>query len=179
MKADEWFHEGNKNIYSKNYKKAIQCFNKSLEINSQKATPWYNLGIAYLHINLNPIYSLIFYIINWFSLESNPYYLEDKIVECFKKAITIDPEFLDAWYNLGFYYFELEEYKKAINCFKEILKKDPENLDTLYILGKVYQELKEYKLELKYLKNIIAINPIKTNLPIKKIKKRIKELEKK
>ncbi len=178
MKANDWFYEGNQNMLSKNYKRAILCFNKSLKIDSKKATPWYNLGIAYLHINLDPFYSHIFFIINFFSLKPNIFYLEDKISGCFKKAISINPEFLDAWYNLGYYYYELEDYIKAIGCFKEILKRDPENLNTLYYLGMSYHELKDYKLELKYLKDIMTLNYKKSNLPIKKIRKRIKRLKK-
>ncbi|MFX0137025.1 MAG: tetratricopeptide repeat protein [Candidatus Hodarchaeota archaeon] len=178
MKASEWFYEGVQNMNSRNYEKAVHCFTKSLEYDSQKASPWYNLAIAYLHINLEPFYSLIFYLINFFLLRSNPYYLEDKIITCFKKAVSIEPEFLDAWHNLGYYYYELEEHKKAINCFKEVLKQDSENIETLYFLGIIYKELKEYKTELQYLKKVIALFNKSFNLPIKKIKKRVENLEK-
>ena len=178
MNASEWFYEGIRHMNIKNYEKAIHCFTKSLYYDSQKASPWFNLAISYLHINLDPYFALIFYLINFFSLKSDPYYLENKIITCFQKATSIEPDFFDAWHNLGYYYYELEEYEKAINCFKEILNHDSENIDAFYFLGKIYQELEDYKSELYYLKRVIELANNTNNLHFKEIKKRIKNIEK-
>jgi len=71
MNASEWFYEGIRYMNIKNYEKAIHCFTKSLYYDSQKASPWFNLAIAYLHINLDPYFALIFYLINFFLLKSS------------------------------------------------------------------------------------------------------------
>ncbi|MFX1449880.1 MAG: tetratricopeptide repeat protein [Promethearchaeota archaeon] len=178
MNASEWFYEGIRHMNIKNYEKAIHCFTKSLYYDSQKASPWFNLAIAYLHINLDPYFALIFYLINFFSLKSDPYYLENKIITCFQKAISIEPDFLDAWHNLGYLYYELEEFEKSIDCFKKLLNQNQENVDALYFLGKIYQELEDYKSELYYLKKVVVLIKKTSNLPIREIKKRIKNIEK-
>lgn len=122
------------------------------------------------------MYRLIFSIINFFFIKLNPNYIEDKIIECFKKAIKIKPNFLDAWHNLGLFYYDLEDYQKAIECFKKIVEQDSEKIYDWYLLSLSYQELQEYNLELNCLKKIITLSQKRHNLSIKKIKKRIKEL---
>ncbi|MHA1301087.1 MAG: tetratricopeptide repeat protein [Candidatus Helarchaeota archaeon] len=178
MESYNWFLKGNQYIKEKKYDRAIHCYNESIKLNPNKYTPWYNLGIAYIHINLDPIYHITFFLINFFSLKSNPYYLEDKTIECFKNSIKINPNFIDAWYNLGVFYFEIEDFEKAIKCFKEILKKDSKNLNALDFLSKIYREIKEFELELECLKKIIKLEHKKSNLSIKKIRKRVNELQK-
>ena len=55
-------------------------------------------------------------------------------IECFKKAIEINPEDEVAWFNIGFAYFKLKDYtnstnsfKKAISIFDSILNENPDD----------------------------------------------------
>ena len=44
-------------------------------------------------------------------------------IECFKKAIEINPEDEVAWFNIGFAYFKLKDQIQDENIFKKILAK--------------------------------------------------------
>ncbi|MHA1380426.1 MAG: tetratricopeptide repeat protein [Candidatus Helarchaeota archaeon] len=177
MAAETWFFKGIKNMYLKNFENAILNFSKSIKINPNKSNPWYNLGIAYLHINLDPIYNNIFYLINFLFLKSNPYYLEDKIIQCFKNALKYNPKSVDAWHNLGLFYFEIENFDDAIKCFTKILKIEPRNAEALYNLSMIYQELKNFSNELEILKKITELEARNPSIPMKVIIKRIKQLQ--
>ena len=57
-----------------------------------------------------------------------------KAIECFDKAIEINPEDEVAWFNSGFAYFKLKDYtnstnsfKKAISIFDSILNENPDD----------------------------------------------------
>lgn len=51
----------------------------------------------------------------------------DKAIECFKKAVELDPLFLDALYNLATTYVKKSMRKEAAQCFAEYIKKSPQN----------------------------------------------------
>lgn len=42
-----------------------------------------------------------------------------KAVECYKKAIEIDPECATAWYNMGVANLQLGNETQAMECFKK------------------------------------------------------------
>lgn len=57
----------------------------------------------------------------------------------FEKAVSIDPEFVFAWDNLGVCYRHTENYDKAEAAYKASLKIDPTNKTALQNLPLVYQ----------------------------------------
>ena len=44
-----------------------------------------------------------------------------KAIECFDKAIEINPEDEVAWFNSGFAYFKLKDYTNSTNSFKKAI----------------------------------------------------------
>ena len=61
-----------------------------------------------------------------------------KAREAYEKAIDIEPESMDAIYNLGLVYTELKEYDKAIDCFKQVIKSDNMDSNSYFNLGLIY-----------------------------------------
>lgn len=45
----------------------------------------------------------------------------EKAIECFGKAIGINPEDEVAWFNMGFAYFKLKDYNKSIDSFEKAI----------------------------------------------------------
>ena len=41
----------------------------------------------------------------------------DRAIDYYKKAITLDPDYLNAWLCLGIAYRQKKEYDKAIECY--------------------------------------------------------------
>jgi len=70
--------------------------------------------------------------------------LYDEAIIEFKKAIEIDPEFLEAYKNLGIVYLNTEQYDEAIEIFKIGLEKQPDYPDLHNAIGLVYLTQKKY-----------------------------------
>lgn len=72
----------------------------------------------------------------------------------FKKAVTIEPTFADAYYNLGYVYFCLKQYDNAIATHLQLLKINPKDYDAMFELAKIYNLRQKYLTEVKYLSAI-------------------------
>jgi tetratricopeptide (TPR) repeat protein len=58
---------------------------------------------------------------------------EDSL-ECFDKALKLDPNYADAWYNKGFTLFNTGNYQDANECFDKFLEIDPEMFHTYSVI---------------------------------------------
>ncbi|MBW1812612.1 MAG: tetratricopeptide repeat protein [Deltaproteobacteria bacterium] len=68
----------------------------------------------------------------------------------YKKALSINPDFLKAKVGLGNIYVRQKNYKSALAIFKEIALKEPENEYVNMNLGKIYLELNNKEKANKY-----------------------------
>jgi len=87
----------------------------------------------------------------------------DKAIECYQKALEINPRFSNAWFGMGATYFDLKLFKKAIICYKKTLKIDPKHFKAWNDLGCVYSEMKLTQKALKYYEKSIKIEPNQVN----------------
>ena len=51
----------------------------------------------------------------------------EKAMECFDKAIELEPEFVDAWLNKGYTLHHLGKREESIVCIRKVLELDPNN----------------------------------------------------
>ena len=56
----------------------------------------------------------------------------DKSMEAFRKAIDLDPEYIDAYYNLGSILEYLEQDEAALTVFKQIVVRQPSDYEAVY-----------------------------------------------
>ena len=49
----------------------------------------------------------------------------EQAVDAFKKAISIDANYIDAYYNLGVVFEQLNENDEALSVFKQIIVRKP------------------------------------------------------
>ena len=56
----------------------------------------------------------------------------DKSMEAFRKAIDLDPEYIDAYYNLGSMLEYLEQDEAALTVFKQIVVRKPSDYEAVY-----------------------------------------------
>lgn len=56
----------------------------------------------------------------------------DEAINYFRRSIDVDPDFIDAYYNLGTVLEYLEQYDSALTVFKQIIVREPEDYDAVY-----------------------------------------------
>ncbi len=84
VKARQWYNMGLANAKKGNNDKAIECYQKAIEIKPDKHEAFFNMGIAY-------------------SNKSD----KDKAIECYQKAIEIKPDFYEAFMSIGFTHLKI------------------------------------------------------------------------
>jgi cytochrome c-type biogenesis protein CcmH/NrfG len=98
-----WIQLGNVYFDSDQHEKAIQAYQKALELNPADANVWTDLGIMYRR-------------------SGNP----QKALECFDKAIAADPKHEPSRLNKGIVLLhDLKDYNGAIKAWEELLAVNP------------------------------------------------------
>lgn len=80
-------------------------------------------------------------------------------ITSYKACIKSDPEFVDAYINLGTIYYGQKNYEEAEKTFKTATEKDPQAVNAFANLGKVQYSLRRYAESENSFKAAIAINP--------------------
>lgn len=72
----------------------------------------------------------------------------------FKRAIDIDPDFVDAYFNLGAIYKKQKSYYNAIQAFQKVVDLSPEDNEAVFELASCYLEDKKYEKAKQYFSSI-------------------------
>jgi len=100
---------------------AIKYLNKSLEINPENIDSLSEIAFCYARVfNYN------------------------KSIECYLKAIDLDPFLEFNWFNLGLVYFKIENFEKAIESFNFALAIDPKYLSAYLAKANCFMLLEKY-----------------------------------
>jgi tetratricopeptide (TPR) repeat protein len=119
--TDPLFEEGLGYLESKEYHKAIRCFDKAIEIDPKNAAAWGEKGHA-----LNELGNLL------------------EAIKCFDKAIEIDPKNAFAYRGKGDALRRSRWHKEALRCFDKAIEIDPKNAVILNDKGSTLLDLKEF-----------------------------------
>ena len=82
-----------------------------------------------------------------------------KAILFLNKAIELNPEFKEAYYNLGISYERLGKYKDAIKNLKEAIKLSPDDANAYYALGYVYYQKKKNKQAVEAFEHAARLKP--------------------
>lgn len=126
---DTNFNKGLALFETKDYENAIKYFKEAIKDNLQNAKAYFYLGVC---------------------LRKN--YSTDSI-EQLKQAIYLDPEYVEAHYELGVTYITLNMQEESIDSFKKALSIDQNHENSLIKLGATYIYLKRYKSAIKILEH--------------------------
>jgi len=134
-------HNDRGNAYGKrgNYEKALEDFNKVIELNPNDPDAWYNRGLTYKHlgkldaalrdyhraISLKPDYAKAFN--NRGTIYGRQARFQ-KAIEDFDQAIALAPEDAGAWFNRGLAWYSLGEYERAIPDLEKAIELNPDYL---------------------------------------------------
>lgn len=82
------------------------------------------------------------------------------------RAIAIDPDFFEGYYNLGVTYEEMSDFNRAKEAFNEALKIEAKNVNALLKLAEVYRTTEELDKSEQTILHAIEIEPKRPQLHI-------------
>ncbi len=82
----------------------------------------------------------------------------DQAIKSHEKALSINPDFHEAWVNLGIVYRLTNEYEKAEECYKRALKLEPEYAELHASLGALYIFQEKYEESIEHLEKAINLD---------------------
>jgi len=83
----------------------------------------------------------------------------DKALENLNKAITLDPDFIEAYLTRAEAYMSIGEQEKAFEDFNKAIQLDPNSADIYYTRGKVYSDLKQHEKAFEDFNQAIRLKP--------------------
>ena len=126
------FSEGRKYFNNGEYQKAIEYYNKILELDVNYSDAYNNRGLAYDNLGEHL-----------------------KAIEDHNKSIELDPNASDAYYNRGITYANLGKNLKAIEDYTEAIRIDPNDSDAYNNSGLTYFEQSKYEEAIKNIAELI------------------------
>jgi len=134
---DYFYMAGQKLLNSGKEDKASFCFKQILSLSDNS---------KYVHyFQIGNIYSTK----GWY--EKSIYY--------YNNAVSIKPDFFEAWFNLGTIYYKMDVYEQAVNCYNKVIKIDPNNTKALYNLAASYYRTNKYNEAVNKYKKLLTIDP--------------------
>ena len=79
-------------------------------------------------------------------------------IAAFKKAIDLDKNFIDAYYNLGIIVKDLS-VEESINNFERVIELDKRNINSLTQLGILYSEKKNFLKAKFFFEKVLILDP--------------------
>ena len=80
-------------------------------------------------------------------------------IDAFKRAVRLDPEYKEAYCNLGIVYNSQDMFKRAIDALREATELDPDYNEALVQLGIAYASDKEFRAAAKVLSRAVDFEP--------------------
>jgi tetratricopeptide (TPR) repeat protein len=94
MRSREYFEKGTELLYQSHFQQAIAQFDKAIETQPDNFEAWHFKGSA------------------WANLRKY-----DKALECYEKAISINPRYAESYFNLGLLYEQQNDKQTACTYF--------------------------------------------------------------
>lgn len=92
----------------------------------------------------------------------------ESAVTFFKRAIDLDPNFVDAYFNLGAIYKKQKNFAEAVVVFQKAIDINPNDYEAAFELATCYSEVKNYIKAKEYFSsispNFLKYNEVKQNL---------------
>ena len=82
-----------------------------------------------------------------------------KVERVLKKILSLDPQHLSAWVEMGNFYFNREEVSKARRAYERSLQIDPACIEALYNLANLHFKGKRYGASIRYFQKCLQSNP--------------------
>jgi len=149
--------------------KAIQAYQRVIQLDPTYIEAYNNLGIIYQEINDFDRALGVFQR----SIEINPQYEKghnnlgillyhngryEEAIEAFQKALAINPNNIESHINLGILYKQQGQPDKAIASYQKALDINPLRGETHYNMGLLYEQLEKVELAIEHYQRFIQLS---------------------
>lgn len=83
----------------------------------------------------------------------------DKAIDYYQKAISIDSQYADAYISLGIIYYDKGEYDLEVRNFEKAVGINPDNCEYSYNLGTAYEDTRQYGKAAEAYRHALRIKP--------------------
>jgi cytochrome c-type biogenesis protein CcmH/NrfG len=80
-------------------------------------------------------------------------------IDAYRNAVSLDPEYLDAWFSLGYVYVQSNRLDDAADAYQHAISIEPDNVPALKGLAYVYSRLGKDEEALGIINHALAVNP--------------------
>jgi len=169
-KAYEAFYRGFSAADKGDFDKAIQNYDKAIELKPDYAEAYNNRGVAYGEkddfdkaiqnydkaIELKPDYAKAYNNRGVAYVEKRDF---DKAIQNYDKAIELKPDYAEAYYNRGNVYSRKDDFDKAIQNYDKAIELNPRLAEAYYSRGIAYVEKRDFDKAIQDLTTTIELNP--------------------
>ena len=82
-----------------------------------------------------------------------------KAIENYDKAIELNPNYEEAWYNKGWRLGKLERYEEAVACYDKVIELNPNDEEAWFNKGNEFGELERHEEAVACYDKAIELNP--------------------
>jgi len=126
------------NLYrQREISKAIQAYQRVIELEPTYFEAYNNMGIIYQDIGDF-----------------------DKAIEAYHKAIEVNPKYEKAYNNLGILLFLTNRNEESLKAFQKALEINPINIESCINLGILFKKQGEFNKAIEYFQKALTINPL-------------------
>ena len=165
----KYFNMGADFYRQREISKAIQAYQKVIELDPTYVEAYNNIGIIYqdlgdfdkaleayrTSIKINPQYEKAYNNLG-IVLLLNGHYEESK--EAFQNALDINPNNIESYINLGILYKKQGQFEKAIEYYQKALTINPLHGETHYNIGLLYEQLENHKMAISHYQKFIQLS---------------------
>ena len=172
-----WYLKGKVYYQLNKSAEAIECFNKSIQIDPNFADAYFWMGLTYKSyyesnsiikhdyktarvyikkaVELDPNNDIYYYFLAQCYIFDNL----DKSIEYTDKAIELNPNVAEYWVQKADYLELKHDYDNALACYDEALKIEPNNVDIMLKKAELYHKMGLTYKEEEILKEVEKIDP--------------------
>ena len=153
----------------KEFSKAIQAYQKVIELDPAYVEAYNNLGIIYQEIgnfdkalevyhkaiDINRRYEKTFNNLGILHFLNERY---EESIEAFQKALAINPNNIESHINLGILFKKQGQMDQAIGSYQKALSLNPLHGETHYNMGLLYEHLEKWDLAIHHYQTFIELS---------------------
>ncbi len=181
------FNLGVKCYNQREFSKAIQAYQRVIELDPTYVEAYNNLGIIYQEIrDFNKAFEAY-----QKSIEINPRYEKgynnlgillylkgrpEEALEAFQKALAINARNIESHINLGVLYKKQGQLNKAIESYGKALDINPLHRESHFNIALLYEEMKNVELAIDHYQQFITLSPASGSDLVPKVQRHVENL---